>query len=195
MKDCYIELVNKSKSHEYLYHYTSLDSLELILSNGSLKCSRLDMVIDSEEIKRITDPWSNRVFALCFSHELNNLDYFYNNYGEVKLTFKRSNIKINEVFYDTQLTEQIQLYEKGSSNRDYREKTNWKLFDSTFADVLYVDDLKKYENINGVELNAGLIKSKKDDKGNNWEFEAETRLRLSLKPLGLGVELRENKNF
>lgn len=55
---------------EYLYHYTSIETLALILKHKTIRFSRLDLVDDPEEIK--TDDFGNLgrfLFVSCWSSE------------------------------------------------------------------------------------------------------------------------------
>jgi len=55
---------------EYLYHYTSIANLVLILSSGSIRFSRLDLVKDPEEGQADDLPIASRhVFVSCWTAE------------------------------------------------------------------------------------------------------------------------------
>ena len=87
MSDLYNTLTTAANHHPYLYHYTNLCALKCILSNKSLSLSRLDKVNDSQENKRITSLWNSKLYVLCFTYDLNNQEYFFQNYGKIRLTF------------------------------------------------------------------------------------------------------------
>lgn len=151
------------------------------------------MVNDSKENARIKSLWNTKVFLLCFTYENNNTDYFYNNYGEIRLEFNQENIVIDKVYYEVELKNSFASFDDyGSSSqihhKSYENKMDWSVYDISIADVYYSDDLDSHISTDGFESNAGLIKAKKgvDDCGNerNWNLEAETRIRVALRPIG-----------
>lgn len=182
--DYYIEQIEKAKTHKYLYHNTSIESLSLILKNKSLKLSRLDKVNDADENKRITSPWNNRVFVACFSHDTQSEKYFFENYGSVRLAFKTEEVTaLQEVFFDAELKKPVPVYDKTIRYKDL----SWGIYEKIIADIKYVDDLDNYVLEDGTETNAGLIKrvSGLDDNKylRNWYEEYETRVRVAVRPL------------
>lgn len=79
----YSKVLAETQKHEYLYHYTSRDSLEAILLNQSFRLSRLDLVNDPCENNRIKSVWNNRVYVGSFTNTLNNEEYFYLRIGDI----------------------------------------------------------------------------------------------------------------
>lgn len=191
--DKYIELTESAKKHKSVYHYTSLDALKCILDNQSLRLSRIDTVNDSKENDRIKSLWNAKVFLLCFTHEDNNSEYFYKEYGEIRLEFKRENIVIDKLYYESELKNSFTSFDNyvrrsQINHKSYENKADWCVYDISIADIYYTDDLNSHISTDGFESNAGLIKAKKgvDDCGNerNWNLEAETRIRVALRPIG-----------
>lgn len=202
--DCYNECVEKAKSHQYLYHYTNIDALEKILENNSLRLSRIDKVNDSEENKRITSLWHSKLFLACFTYKIDNEKYFYQNYGNVRLCFKQSDLKIDTVFFNEKLNQplkNIMTDYNGRSDLSVREydKFHWCVRDITISDVYYTDNFDDFKAEDGFESNAGLVKHKSgfDENGSNrnWETESETRVRVAIRPIGIEYDFRNNKTI
>lgn len=191
-KDLYNELHINALRYDCIYHYTSKEALDIILANKSLRLSSLTRVNDPQENKRITSLWNEKVFVACFTNTLKNADYFFTNYGKVRITFLNKFEQL-DVFFDATLKSKlIDFYMdcKAKSNLGYKSYSryqDWCLFDSTFADVYYTDDLDSHISSDGFELNAGLIKQKSgiDNKGNSrdWSVEKESRLRVAVRPI------------
>lgn len=202
MKDLFFDLSNKSKNYPYLYHYTSVDSLEVILKNQSMRLSCLTKVNDPEENKRITSLWNNKVFVSCFTHTLDNENYFFQNYGHVRITFY-NNFDVNAIYFDTSRKDKLLSFKEDLNEHsiitkcDYNLQSSWCLFDSNLCDVYYTDDIKLHVVDDNNESNAGLIKSKYGLNvfGNkcDWSVEEETRLRVAVRPISFECILN-NKN-
>ena len=191
-KDLYNELYRNALQYDRLYHYTSLEALDIILANKSLRLSSLTKVNDPQENKRITSLWNEKVFVACFTNTLENADYFFVNYGKVRITFLNK-FEHPTIFFDSTLKSKFidfHLECKSKSDLEYKSYSSyrdWCLFDATFADVYYTDNLDSHISSDGFELNAGLIKQKKgiDDKGNfrDWSIEKECRLRVAVRSI------------
>ncbi len=194
MNELYDELSRKALAHNFLYHYTSISTLKVILKNKSLRLSRLDLVNDPEENKRITSLWNTKVYVACFTNTLESSKYFFENYGKVRITFKNALVK-RDVYFDSQLTNKLSDFcldynsKSDLKRKTYSEPQDWCLFDVSFADVFYTDDLSMHIANDGHEYNAGLIKSRRgvDWKGikQDWSVEKESRLRVAVRPIGM----------
>lgn len=191
--DKYFELVQLAKEHQYLYHYTNLESLRCILKNKSLRLSRIDKVNDPLENERIKALWNKKVYLFCFTSNLDNSEHFFNMYGEIRLEFSMDEIKVDEVYSDPLLQNPFDSFSASDrltqmTEKNYDKIAYWCVYDTSIADVYYTEDLNKHILPDGYESNAGLIKSKKgiDHCFNeqNWEREAETRIRVALRPKG-----------
>ena len=193
-KDLYNELCRNALQYDRLYHYTSLEALDIILANRSLRLSSLIKVNDPQENKRITSIWNKKVFVACFTNTLDNSDYFFANYGKVRITFLNK-IEHSDIFFDSTLKFKVidfHLDCKSESDLEYKSYSNdqdWCLFDVSFADVYYTNDLDFHISSDGFESNAGLIKQKSgiDNKGisRDWSVEKESRLRVAVRPIAL----------
>ena len=193
MSDLYLELVKKAKLHKELYHYTKIETLDKILANNSLLINHLSSVNDPEENKRITSIWHNKIFVSCFTHTLSNSDYFYKNYGKVRIVLNNDLLTEN-VYADSSLKIKLSNFHKDFSStssithKSYEAFDDWCLFDSSFADVYYTNDLEKHKALDNHESNAGLIKLKSGINNlgvpSDWSKEEESRLRIAVRPIG-----------
>ena len=197
----YNNVIMETRKHKYLYHYTRIESFNIISQNKSLRLSRLDMVNDPDENRRITSLWFKKIFAVCFTNTLENQEYFWENYAKngVRLRFKQEdilNICENNLYFDPNCKDNIPKikrsdpsYKSDIFGSDICSNTeDWGFYDSNILDIQYVDNIKDYSD--GVnENNAGLIKTINghDAKGllQKWEIESETRLRVALRPKSL----------
>lgn len=203
MADVFLQQVEKTKQHRFLYHYTNVESLKAILRNKSLRASRIDLVNDAEENKRITSLWNTKVFVLCFTYELSNEDYFFNNYGNIRLEFQLSSLNYDDVFQDSELTTKFKTFDDFGRRSQIEHTTtencsDWCLYDKTLADVFYTDSFDDHIAKDGFEENAGLIKLKKGhdlaSENKNWQIESETRLRFAFRHIGIEYYLDKRKN-
>lgn len=204
MKDLFLDLSNRSKKHFCLYHYTSIDSLEIILKNQSMRLSCLTKVNDPEENKRITSLWNNKVFVACFTHTLDNETYFFQNYGHIRITFY-NDLNVNDIYFDTTQKDKLLSFKKDLNEHsittkcDYNLQSSWCLFDSCLSDVYYTDNINLHVADDNNESNAGLIKSRygANVSGNNcdWSVEEETRLRVAIRPISFECVLNNRNCF
>lgn len=203
-KDLYLELSEKAHSHPLLHHYTTIQTLKVILENSSLRLNRLDLVNDSDENKRITSLWNGKVFASCFTNTLSNENYFWDNYGNIRISVDPNSLNFS-VYADAQLKTPLKNFKNDYNSHSFPEYTNysnasdWCVFSTSLADVYYTDDLNKHKIEDGYESNAGLIKMKygyNNQKGKlvNWETESETRIRVAIRPIGKEFYLDKKTN-
>ena len=193
--DKYSELVSRAVNHELLFHYTRMETLRFILEGGSLRLSRIDKVNDPMENERITSLWRHRIFVACFTHRTVNEDYFWRNYGNVRIVLRPEKLGSRGVFLDAECQRSVPKeppYEKRYEWKYLKNGTDLDNFyqrDITMADVYYTDDLKRHIAEDGFEENAGLIKLRcgYDHRGRmrDWSIEAETRLRIALNIVGV----------
>lgn len=189
MEEIYNIAVQKRKEHELLYHYTNEESLKIIMNNNSLRLSRLDIVNDPDEAKRIKSLWNQKIFAACFTNTKENESYMRKYYGNVRITFKASNMEDVAVYADSECSMKMEHLDRSNIEyKKYGDIADWGYFDISFADVIYVNSLDDYSN--GItEYNAGLIKAKRgaDINGEirDWTSESETRIRVAVRPIGV----------
>lgn len=198
--DLYNELTENAKKHNMLYHYTSLEGLKQISKNKSLKLTRLDKVNDPCENSRINSLWNKRIFVSCFTHSMDNSEYFYKYYNPVRITIKVDH-SINMVYEDSKCTMPVSIknYPSITKDMDYRQLNDFEVYDISIADIYYTDDFGKHFLGNGHESNAGLIKLTNGYDTNyvtrNWKTEKETRVRVAIKPKGIGAYLNEKNDI
>ena len=198
--DLYLDLTAKAQRHPMLYHYTSLSSLRLMLKNQSLKLNRLDKVNDPEENNRVSSLWNTKLFVACFTHTLDNAEYFFSNYGNVRITFT-PDFSSKYIYSDSELTNCFQNYKTDNGNAShntYSGPSDWAVFDVSWSDVYYTDDLRKHIFEDEYSSNAGLIKLKNGTDYNNisvdWSIETETRVRVAIRPIGCEFYHRKQDN-
>lgn len=194
MIDIYDSSVKLAEEHEYLYHYTTDESLKYILKNKSLLLNRLDKVNDPDENRRIISLWNKKVFAACFTHTLDNEKYMKENYGTNRIKLATKELLKKQVYSDSECKNAMTFIERADVNyKNYEDVSDWGWFDYSVGDVCYVESLDDYTD--GItEKNAGLIKLKEgiDTNGRprRWMNEEETRVRVAVKPFAL--EFRSN---
>lgn len=192
-QDLYTRLCEKAKKHNKIYHYTSLESLEAIISNKSLRLSSLKNVNDAYENKRVDLIYKGNIFVFCFTHKYYESYMFWKLYAGkngVRLAFDSDFfLKHNfDVFTDSECSQKLRWSKVGVSY-----KKELKVKDITCADVEYTNNFDEYRE-EYVELKkeygddcimqngqdfmhtkyAGLV------KGIEWSDESETRLRVGL---------------
>lgn len=203
IKDLYKELKQRADQHRYLYHYTNSDSASLILQNKSFKLNRLDKVNDQMENKRINSIWNAQVFAACFTHTKDNEKIMSKMYGNVRLTIKYDKDKDLLIYQDGELNNRMKICEKPArsdlSHHRYDRFDDWCIFDTSVCDIYYTDNLSMHITEDGQESNAGLIKKIEgfDDNNikRNWAEEAETRIRVTVRPKGFEAYLNKDTNL
>lgn len=193
-QDLYINLCEKAKGHNKLYHYTSLESLESIVLNKSLRLSSLKNVNDAYENKRVDAIHKDNIFVACFTHRETESNMFWEVYAKekgVRLEFDSAYFSKCDfdIFTDSNCTSKLRRKKEGLVRKE-NELLVWNI---KFADVEYTRDFDKYrkedvelKNIFGddcIMANGqdfmyteypGLI------KGIEWNDESETRLRVAL---------------
>jgi len=198
------DLKLRAKKHDYLFHYTSIDSLYKILENKSFKFNRLDLLNDLNEHKR-----NNSVeidyYVLCFSNKKRESIPLWFMYADkcsgIIIKIKNCNIFENcNVFY--KLDDEIKYFENKiiSSDKTLKkiisiDKGIIELTDPELIDVIYSDD----------EINREFSKTFHDGglifeqiypilltgiKGEAWVYENETRYYVSASTLNR-MDLRE----
>jgi hypothetical protein len=150
MEDIYSYLTKAAREHNSLHHYTTIDSLEAILGNRSIRLSRLDIVKDPVENQRINTIWNKRIFVACFTHDNHESDMFWNDYVKrengVKITF--NNIFNDIELYGDEKCEGVRLPKIIRADTEYSkycDVSDWGYYDITLADVEYTEDLDKYK--------------------------------------------------
>lgn len=172
---------------KYLYHYTSIDTLALILKNKTFRFNRLDAVNDmNEAISKNLPRASTAVFASCWTSQSEESIPLWNMYTK-NMDGVRIKLPINMFLgrYDPL------VYEKGGARIYYpeviqieRENLEYGLNTHSIIGpnkICYTNDEKMlYSNVltqcrDNIFVNLydlGMFKSK------HWEFEQEWRFRI-----------------
>ncbi len=202
--DMYAELKKRAMNHILIHHYTTIKSLENIITNNSLRLSRLDIVNDTYENKRINDVWKNKIFTSCFTYRENESYMFWKLYaGEegVRLSFDSEYFRTNRisVYADSECRQCFEYYEKSDvthkRNIDYLD---WAIRDITYADIKYTSEFSQFEEIDPESAtffyNCNMLGKNKNFtfslcpgliKGIEWDSEQEVRLRVALSYKGM----------
>ncbi len=200
--DMYEKAVNEAKGHEYLYHYTNKKVLDAILKNCSLRLSRLDVVNDPLESKRIKSLWSDKLFVVCFANDLGNEAHMLSLYGDYRITFKAKDFLSVEIFADEVCGKKlIEIDRSDMDHKSYNDEdfsNDWGVYNVSTIDVQYVDDIRVYDHENDT-VNPGLLKNKQgiDIHGEEqtWENEHETRIRVAVRPKGFEYNIKEERYY
>lgn len=180
------------KISEYLYHYTSIDTLELILKNRTIRFNSLNNVDDKEE--KFTEDLSDfgkYIFVSCWSKDFEENKDLWDRYGKggtgvrlkmCKYPFKRYYISGPDVknpywsysksfFYNAHM---VLLF-----GADYKEQPMLKK-------VMYTDDEKLIfpKLVYGNEYNTSCILNKVGIyKRNKWDVQREWRYSFPIVPI------------
>lgn len=203
-QDIYTSGKESAKNHSVISHYTSLEALQCIIENRSLRLSRLDILNDVHEGERVDDVWKDKIFSACFTYRKSESFMFWCLYAKkngVMLTFK------NEFFYN----ENFVVYADAAcsipfesycrSTPYYRQSgdhSDWLLRDITYADVAYTSNFNEFKTVDEdlKELFDGCIMTGRNKdfthtlysglvKGIEWDSEEEVRFRVALSYKGL----------
>jgi len=202
--DLYVQQSKKAKQHKTLYHFTKLDALKLILQNQSLRLTRLDKVNDPMENLRVAEIWDKKIYVACFTHEKEMAEYFCKYYkGNVRIDFDPKRLDTTP-YFDNKCTKPLLSFREDFSCRSdkdykyYEKEEDWCCHSVGFVDIYYTDDLKKHIDNDSYPLNSGMIKlcDGTDDKGylRNWSIEAETRVRIAVRPIGWEFKKKLDKD-
>lgn len=176
----------------YLYHYTTIETLAMILKNKTIRFNRLDLVNDLLEAYSTDIPRAKEcIFVSCWTDQENELIPLWNIY-----TGNSNGVRIKLPASMFNLQKGLTVYEKGGAmtytNYPYEvirkgeglSETNRaihgpnKVFYTNTEKYFNVKCLNKY-SYNGEKklkiepYDLGLIKKK------DWEFEQEWRFKIS----------------
>lgn len=176
-----------------IFHYTSIETLALILKNRTIRFSRLDKVDDPEEYDITEDGVtpSHYCFAFCWTrNEDESLPQWYM-YGSgshgVRIEMDSDMFEYVDGFKDRSFLGGVEYTKQGDRIMPVFLNGN------VLEDIIYVDDMSNiekkifhaFEEQKGITFhNIGLYKRK------DWNFQMECRFRLyalPLKPRGVGL--------
>ncbi|KAA8474941.1 DUF2971 family protein [Arcticibacter tournemirensis] len=180
-----------------IHHYTSVETLALILKYGKIRFNRLDLVDDVSELEGIAQFFSTHIFVSCWTEEAEESiplwKMYTPNMAGVKISFPKNLFKrkfvpaFNEANY--------------GSNQDYwgplsKEETftdNYiimNLFDkpnSFYKKIVYRNDYPEiYKSFFVADEKGYHVKNTFDlglYKKTQWEFQQESRFTLLAHPL------------
>lgn len=180
---------------KYLHHYTSIESLECILKNRTIRFSNLSMVNDTNEGE--TYDFGNigkYIFVSCWTFNGNEEIPMWNLYGD---NFKGVRISIPypifpEYFYEgVGITPMLFELEKSFCDKYIILPTEDRKF---IKPIIYTDEKEKLNPITQCTIN-GLSGFKYGQigkcKSTKWKFEAESRFIIYTIPTNNKIELDE----
>jgi len=176
---------------ERIYHYTSIETLALILKNQTLRFNRLDKVDDPEEyalaetfkntesLEKTTINPTEYLYVSCWTSKASEILFQWNNYAEnghgVRVGIPA--VLLKKYLYN--LLKSNELYSKSDGFPDY---IIYNLTDdSFFSHMNYDDNVRSFDtnifgSYNGMPCfnfkNIGFIKNKK------WEIQEEYRFKI-----------------
>lgn len=187
-----------AKSHMRLSHYTSFETLKLILSNKNWKFNRIDKVNDRlEHLLFGEDELSHLVFVSCFSiDEVESIPmwliYGKDNNG-LRISIELNKPDFVENFLDkqgnTMAPEPNVLYRYGRLNAPC---SDWS-YTVTIKDIIYdIDAIKRNPIRNGSGKNEWFrLTSMAAIKRREWQYEHECRMIATLRTVRDNVEAPE----
>lgn len=179
-----------NNNFEYLYHYTDITTLALILKNRTIRFNSLQNVDDLEEKESEEFPGLCKyTFVSCWTDDLvENIPLwkFYTNMKGVRIKLPKYPFKkyyIKDYIEDDMEDNQEYIY----VNPNEFKNDNFIINPSvTFSKINYVDDnmiykkTSSYNNGNCLEIdveNVGKIKRK------SWDFQKECRYIINIIPI------------
>ena len=191
-----------------IYHYTSLESLALILQNKTIRFNRLDKVDDLEEgnVESLGIKFCKYIFVSCWTEDENENIPLWKMYGGdlggVRISMEKEMFKMYDI--SNLIESKKTLYSKipfhDYANPNYFVIPHLEYTDDMFyRHIKYVDDISFYTK-NAIQLtdiknNFGHMnidmKSFGYYKNKRWEFQKEVRFVLYILPFNI---LLERKN-
>lgn len=176
------------KNKEYLYHYTSLETLALILKHKTIRFSRLDLVDDPEEI--ITKDYGNLgrfMFVSCWTDSKEESIPMWKMYSS---DLKGVRIKLPKLPFQEYTIEQPERKSKLTTYIDplllgfHRNYTVVPYYDNLLIDIIYTDNIKLlFPQIAKTEHSLDFSNLGKY-KRTVWKFQKEKRYILFAYPWG-----------
>lgn len=169
-------------------HYTSYESLVLILKNKSLRLTRYDLMNDyaEKQLSKATDGDYRYIVSFTgTTKESVAMWALYGKHSSLKLRLDIPRGKLietanNNFFFDSKKEEKIPTYNTGTIPCDYKKK-NYSL-----SDVVYYDKRRNVFKLSGKSLNSIEVSPSKISnlagtiKYDAWEYEKEARLSVVL---------------
>ena len=195
---------------EYLYHYTSIETLALILANKTICFNNLLYVDDSEEAETFDmGKFGRFVYVSCWTSDEQESIPLWNLYTSdmhgvrirlPKFPFKKYKYKKGEYFLDKDVDTYINLKKLYNENKVDVVLTQPELIEIEYTDdieklypkvrtVSSEEDLRKYLNEGKIENDIFKVKYSFTELGRykrkEWSFQKEWRYIYSVYPVGL----------
>ena len=184
------ELKNRvfGKSNGTICHYTSYESLLMILKNKSFRLSRYDLMNDRAEKDLSKCVSGDCRYIISFTGTTSENVAMWALYGKhsslkLRIEFARGSLinSVNDNFYfDPELNNKIPLWGTQTIPNDFSKKN------FTLSDVVYYDKQKNTFRMNGSPLKNIVVSHDYIDqlagtiKYDAWEYEKESRLAVVL---------------
>ncbi|ELU5587151.1 DUF2971 domain-containing protein [Clostridium perfringens] len=195
------ELIPITKKPKYLYHYTSIDTLELILSNKNIRFANLENVDDiNENLTNDLGELGKICFVSCWTPDDKESIPLWNMYSS---DMRGVRIKLPANPFKKYLVDSSKLIDTSSEIFESNIDLNSQLYNSKFTisppyniniePIIYTDEPNKilpkilWENRDKKGINFTLLGKYKETI---WEFQSEWRYRIFILPLTLN-ELRD----
>lgn len=201
----------KAKELKYLNHYTTLNTLKIILNNRSLLLNRIDKVNDLMEHKRIGEFSNKKGFVSCFTSRERESYFFWKVYSHreekqtgVRITFPISIIDCNDFYFDSECKKPLTVIKRAYSKCNHYDcEDDWGLLNHYASKIIYADSLNDFCYIDEwLKSNFGDCVNFKDEtfeynalpclvKTSEWDSEEEIRIVAFVRPKGLETILGE----
>jgi hypothetical protein len=195
----------RALDYEYVNHYTTLDTLEIILKNQSLMLNRIDRVNDAIEYKRIDDFQNRKGFISCFTGRQRESYFFWKVYSHkcrdqigVRISFPADILRLNDFFFDPLCTIPLPIIKRTNIKINRNDRvSDWGLLNNYAVKVVYADNLKDYtyvddflKNTFGDCVNFRGQTFEKNAlpclvKSSEWDTEEEIRILALVRPKGM----------
>ena len=168
-------------------HYTSYESLIMILKNRSLRLSRFDLMNDyaEKELSKCIEGDSRYIISFAHTKESVAMWAIYGKSSSLRLQLEFPIESLldtidNNFFFDSEKTNKIAIHGTAPVNADYSKKGY------TYSTIVYYDRRKHAFRIEGspqktITVTDNMIQSLAGTiKYDAWEYEKETRLAVVL---------------
>lgn len=201
---------------QYLYHYTSIEKLALILKNRTIRLNPLDKMDDLQE-KKTEDVkgMGQFVYVSCWTEDEEEQIPMWNMYTDI---FSGVRIKMRKypfVRYQFPVSRLKQYVSRNnmeavvSKEEDYIYVEFNMFYEKNFAishffgedilhKVIYTNELEKLEpKVSNIENSQVELKVNGLGKYKNkyWEFQKESRYILSIYPHGMSQDILEKERY
>lgn len=183
----YSKVEQAAHSHERLYHYTTIDTLEKILKNRTWRLKRIDKVNDLMENTKIEGLWKCKVFVACFTNRKYESYFFWKSYpqsGKEGVLISIDNKYLtDELVLVTDKNVKLEMISRSDLYHDsYDNDEDWGIYAFLKNDVTY---LERNEKIDKNNWEARY-------KYREWDMERETRIIVALRPKGIEYYLNDD---